>query len=114
MSKILISILFFLSLIFNYSCQKKEIPKEGEVKTMYQCPMHPQVIEPKKGNCPICGMELVPRKMIYKEGKWMPYEEEGKTKEKSEFPLLTTINIPFDREQIIGVKTMKLYKKKTF
>jgi multidrug efflux pump subunit AcrA (membrane-fusion protein) len=114
MSKILISILFFLSLIFNYSCQKKEIPKEGEVKTMYQCPMHPQVIEPKKGNCPICGMELVPRKMIYKEGKWMPYEEEGKTKEKSEFPLLTTINIPFDREQIIGVKTMKLYKKKPF
>jgi len=114
MSKILISILFFLSLIFSYSCQKKEIPKEGEVKIMYQCPMHPQVIEPKKGNCPICGMELVPRKMIYKEGKWMPYEEEGKTKEKSEFPLLTTINIPFDREQIIGVKTMKLYKKKPF
>ncbi|MEZ5352900.1 MAG: efflux RND transporter periplasmic adaptor subunit [Bryobacteraceae bacterium] len=29
-------------------------------KQLYTCGMHPQVIEDKPGNCPICGMRLVP------------------------------------------------------
>ena len=29
-------------------------------KTMYTCPMHPEVISDSKGSCPICGMDLVP------------------------------------------------------
>jgi Cu(I)/Ag(I) efflux system membrane fusion protein len=28
--------------------------------TKYQCPMHPQIIRDKPGECPICGMKLVP------------------------------------------------------
>ncbi|HWD93088.1 MAG TPA: efflux RND transporter periplasmic adaptor subunit [Verrucomicrobiae bacterium] len=32
-------------------------PKE---KTLYTCGMHPQVIQDHPGNCPICGMKLVP------------------------------------------------------
>jgi multidrug efflux pump subunit AcrA (membrane-fusion protein) len=31
-----------------------------ETKTMYNCAMHPQYISDKPGNCPICGMKLVP------------------------------------------------------
>lgn len=27
---------------------------------LYTCPMHPQVLEDEPGNCPICGMKLVP------------------------------------------------------
>ena len=27
---------------------------------MYQCPMHPQIIQDHPGDCPICGMKLVP------------------------------------------------------
>ena len=30
---------------------------------MYTCPMHPQVRQPKPGNCPICGMTLEPEKV---------------------------------------------------
>ena len=30
---------------------------------MYTCPMHPQVRQPKPGNCPICGMALEPEKV---------------------------------------------------
>lgn len=29
-------------------------------KTLYTCGMHPQVIQDHPGNCPICGMKLVP------------------------------------------------------
>jgi Cu(I)/Ag(I) efflux system membrane fusion protein len=32
------------------------IASQGEV---YTCPMHPQIIRDKPGNCPICGMKLV-------------------------------------------------------
>lgn len=28
-------------------------------KTLYTCPMHPQVLQDHPGNCPICGMKLV-------------------------------------------------------
>jgi membrane fusion protein, copper/silver efflux system len=29
-------------------------------KQLYRCPMHPDVVSDKPGNCPICGMRLVP------------------------------------------------------
>jgi Cu(I)/Ag(I) efflux system membrane fusion protein/cobalt-zinc-cadmium efflux system membrane fusion protein len=31
-----------------------------KAETQYTCSMHPQVIQDEPGNCPICGMELVP------------------------------------------------------
>ena len=34
----------------------------AEAKTLYTCGMHPQVIQDKPGNCPICGMKLTPIK----------------------------------------------------
>src|SRR5690606_16666722 len=34
---------------------------DGEATgTIYTCPMHPQIRQPLPGNCPICGMPLVP------------------------------------------------------
>ena len=30
--------------------------------TIYTCPMHPEIRQDKPGNCPICGMSLVPAK----------------------------------------------------
>ncbi|WP_310556903.1 copper-translocating P-type ATPase [Flavobacterium sp.] len=30
------------------------------VKTLFTCPMHPEIIKETSGSCPICGMDLVP------------------------------------------------------
>ena len=41
--------------------QPAEAPESsspGEGPTFYRCPMHPDVLVPEPGNCPICGMEL--------------------------------------------------------
>jgi Cu(I)/Ag(I) efflux system membrane fusion protein/cobalt-zinc-cadmium efflux system membrane fusion protein len=31
-------------------------------QTLYTCPMHPQIVQEQPGQCPICGMDLVPQK----------------------------------------------------
>ena len=33
----------------------------SEAKAQYHCPMHPTYVSDQPGNCPICGMKLVPR-----------------------------------------------------
>ncbi len=33
-------------------------------KTLYICPMHPEIVENAPGNCPICGMDLVPMEPV--------------------------------------------------
>ena len=40
--------------------------------TMYTCPMHPEIRQPKPGDCPICGMGLEPEQVSLNDG---PSEE---------------------------------------
>src|SRR5579862_1038995 len=37
------------------------IPAPPSARTEYFCPMHPQIVRPEPGSCPICGMALEPR-----------------------------------------------------
>jgi hypothetical protein len=39
-----------------------ERASEPAQSAQWTCPMHPEVIRPEPGNCPICGMKLVPKK----------------------------------------------------
>src|SRR5690349_11330442 len=60
--KFILSVLFFATILagaelFVTSCSKQE-SAQGE--QLYTCGMHPQVIQNKPGNCPICGMKLTP------------------------------------------------------
>jgi Cu(I)/Ag(I) efflux system membrane fusion protein len=34
-------------------------PREVAAATLYQCPMHPSIVQDHPGECPICGMKLV-------------------------------------------------------
>src|SRR5271169_1027628 len=36
------------------------VPGLGAAEQLYTCGMHPQIIKKEPGNCPICGMALVP------------------------------------------------------
>jgi len=36
------------------------VPGEPDATQLWTCGMHPQIIEEKPGQCPICGMDLVP------------------------------------------------------
>jgi Cu+-exporting ATPase len=44
-------------------------PKQDASKApVYTCPMHPEIVRPAPGACPICGMALEPRTAVAEEG----------------------------------------------
>lgn len=50
-------------LIFGGSATKKDDhdhAKETATVQMWTCSMHPQIMQPEPGDCPICGMDLIP------------------------------------------------------
>jgi len=55
--------LFLGWLLFGNSADKKTVQEQSVVtKTnqMWTCSMHPQIMQPEAGDCPICGMDLIP------------------------------------------------------
>lgn len=63
-------------------------------KQMYQCPMHPQIIQDHPGTCPICGMDLVPM--------------DGQEAASASVEGHATVKIDHERQQLIGLRTEKV------
>lgn len=40
--------------------EKQNHPEEEIAKVMWTCSMHPQIMQEEPGDCPICGMDLIP------------------------------------------------------
>lgn len=60
MKKIIIVLSVFLAVSSTLSAQDtQKITKKEARKTMYTCPMHPNEMSEKDGECSKCGMELV-------------------------------------------------------
>lgn len=47
----------------DHAQQAQPTADESQPKAQqYTCPMHPEIVRNEPGNCPICGMKLVPKK----------------------------------------------------
>ena len=75
-------------------------PTAAAHKIVYQCPMHPFIISDKPGNCPICGMTLVPVEEGATGGTAAATGEQMKGIEG-----MAAIEITPEMQQSIGVKT---------
>jgi RND family efflux transporter MFP subunit len=67
--------------------------EKNEGESLYHCPMHPTYIVDQPGDCPICGMSLV------------PVVEEEVVEESSGVEGYAAIRVSPERQQLIGVKT---------
>ncbi|WP_274476167.1 efflux RND transporter periplasmic adaptor subunit [Mangrovimonas aestuarii] len=44
----------------NATLESAEVSKDTKTTQMWTCSMHPQILQPEPGDCPICGMDLIP------------------------------------------------------
>ncbi|MFN8010435.1 MAG: efflux RND transporter periplasmic adaptor subunit [Holophagaceae bacterium] len=64
---------------------------QAPAKAMYHCPMHPQILQDHPGDCPLCGMALVPM--------------DGATHGDSALESHAPVHIDAERQQLIGLRT---------
>ena len=61
--KPIIVCLLLLGVALAGGCAHSDEPAAGK-KTLYTCPMHPEYVSDQPGDCPICGMRLVPKEQV--------------------------------------------------
>ncbi|MBS1527480.1 MAG: efflux RND transporter periplasmic adaptor subunit [Bacteroidetes bacterium] len=68
--KLLITTLVAVALMASSCSDNKRKQEQAHVQNSvkYTCPMHPQVLEDRPGNCPICGMALIKKSGQISEG----------------------------------------------
>ena len=62
-SLVAVGILILGFAIYFFVLKPSKHPENNHQAEVYTCPMHPEIIRDKPGNCPICGMNLVKKIM---------------------------------------------------
>jgi Cu(I)/Ag(I) efflux system membrane fusion protein len=82
---------------------------------LYYCPMHPQIVQDRPGDCPICNMRLVPKPEgpLKASPTMQPSARETPAPGASAAPVpgLVPVDIPIERVQKIGVRTDKVVRR---
>jgi membrane fusion protein, copper/silver efflux system len=77
-------------------------PAVAEKKQLYQCPMHPSVVMDHPGECPICGMKLVPM-----QSETSTDQAEHGRHDEHRMQDLAMVHIDPARQQMIGLTTVQ-------
>ena len=57
---LLLGFVFFGNTNDNSNSVTTEKHNHSEETQQWTCSMHPQILQPEPGDCPICGMDLIP------------------------------------------------------
>lgn len=103
------------------SCKSKEgheghASAEKQKKQMFHCPMHPTYTSDKPGDCPICGMKLIPIAEEDHQSAVQPSDAgqaggEGMETSTDASSDRATITMSQERQQLIGVRTAPAAKR---
>ena len=77
--------------------------KVEQAKTMYHCPMHPTYISDKPGDCPICGMKLVPIEPAASADPHAGHTSMETGADEPTVPGYVPVTIPQERIQSMGI-----------
>ena len=94
--------------------QGAKLPAAERAKYFYTCPMHPQIVKERPGDCPICGMALVKKEVQPATGKAGMENMTGMTHEKHAAAVSPEVGrVALDPRQrlLANVKTTKVVEK---
>ncbi|MEQ8906192.1 heavy metal translocating P-type ATPase [Ekhidna sp.] len=91
-----------------------DLEKEESSKTIYTCPMHPEVEQDHPGSCPKCGMDLEPKKASADDGS---EEQKAYKKMLNKFWISVAFTLPvffIAMSEMIGVSLSGIASEKTW
>jgi Cu(I)/Ag(I) efflux system membrane fusion protein len=89
---------------------------QAEKKTRYTCPMHPTIVQDHPGDCPICGMKLVPLQATADPGAEAAKQPASKGERKIAFyrsPMDPKQTSPTPRKDEMGMDYLPVYQDET-
>jgi Cu(I)/Ag(I) efflux system membrane fusion protein len=101
---ILLAVLALMAGLLFVSCSQKPAKKQ-----LYTCPMHPYYITDKPGDCPICGMKLVPIEQVPGAGVKQGNTETARANAAAADRV--TVKINPEKQQLIDVETAVVAKR---